>query len=163
MQTSEANTTGPSTLKAIAAEQTPENTISSQDASSSALEQDTIPASGPTETNPSTTDSTGAPLSKKAQKKAAKQAYFAEKKLERRAKEKAAKKEKKRQRREREERIAAGEVLSDGDDDGDIQPVRKKVRKNGPVEPFNARVVLDLGFDDMMSDKVCMLLKIVSQ
>lgn len=127
------------------------NASGSQDVSS--LEPDTISAPGMTEGDSLSTK----PLSKKAQKKAAKQAYFAERKLERRAREKEAKKEKKRQRRERQERIAAGEVVSDDDEDGGTQPERKKARKEGPIRPFNARVAVDLGFDDMMSDKASML------
>ena len=95
------------------------------------------------------------PLSKKAQKRAAKQAYLVEKKLERRVREKEAKKEKKRQRRERQERIAAGEEVSEDDELVDIQPEKKKARRDGPSKPFNARVVVDLGFDDLMSEKVC--------
>ena len=84
-------------------------------------------------------------LSKKAQKRALKMARFEERKMERRAKEKASKKEKKRKRAER---IAAGEQLSE--DEG-----QKRAKLNRAKEPFAARVVLDLGFDDKMSDKVC--------
>ena len=68
-----------------------------------------------------------------------------ERKLERRAKEKAAKKEKKRKRAER---IAAGEQLSED------EMSQKRAKVNQVKEPFAARVVLDLGFDDKMSDKV---------
>lgn len=82
-------------------------------------------------------------LSKNAQKRAAKAAFLAEKKLERRAREKAAKKEKKRQKRE------AGEGWYE-----DEEPSTKKLKREGPVQSFNARVVVDLGFDDMMTDKV---------
>ena len=82
-------------------------------------------------------------LSKSAQKRARKAAYFEERKLERRAREKEAKKEKKRKLVER---VAAGETLPD--EDG----MRKKA-KSGPKIPFAARVVVDLGFADKMSDK----------
>jgi tRNA (guanine9-N1)-methyltransferase len=84
-------------------------------------------------------------LSKKAQKRALKMARLEERKLERRAKEKAAKKEKKRRRAER---IAAGEQLSED------KRAEKRGRLNRAREAFTARIVLDLGFDDKMSDKV---------
>jgi tRNA (guanine9-N1)-methyltransferase len=84
-------------------------------------------------------------VSKKAQKRALKMARMEERKLERRAKEKAAKKEKKRKRAER---IAAGEQLSED------EISKKRAKINQGKEPFAARVVLDLGFDDKMSDKV---------
>jgi hypothetical protein len=83
--------------------------------------------------------------SKKAQKRALKMARLEERKIERRAKEKAAKKEKKRKRAER---IAAGEQLSED------EVTQKRAKTNQPKKPFAARVVLDLGFDDKMNDKV---------
>jgi len=82
--------------------------------------------------------------SKKAQKRALKTARLEERKLERRAKEKVAKKEKKRRRAER---IAAGEQLSED------ERTEKRAKLNRAKEPFAARVVLDLGFDDKMNDK----------
>ncbi|KAN0126866.1 tRNA (Guanine-1)-methyltransferase domain containing protein [Russula decolorans] len=82
-------------------------------------------------------------LSKNAQKRALKMARQQERKMEHRAKEKAAKKEKKRRRAER---LAAGEQLSEDER-------QKRVKVNRAKEPFAARVVLDLGFDDKMSDK----------
>ena len=84
-------------------------------------------------------------LSKNAQKRALKMAKVEERKLERRAKEKAAKKEKKRKRAER---IAAGEQPSED------EMAQKRAKMSQVKEPFSARVVLDLGFDDKMSDKV---------
>lgn len=84
-------------------------------------------------------------LSKKAQKRALKMARLEERKMERRAKERAAKKEKKRKRAER---LASGEQLSEDDER------RKRAKVDRAKEPFAARVVLDLGFDDKMSDKV---------
>jgi tRNA (guanine9-N1)-methyltransferase len=84
-------------------------------------------------------------LSKKAQKRALKMARLEERKLERRAKEKAAKKEKKRRRAER---IATGEQLSED------ERTEKRAKLSRAKEPFAARVVLDLAFDDKMSDKV---------
>lgn len=68
-----------------------------------------------------------------------------ERKIERRAKEKAAKKEKKRKRAEK---IAAREQLSED------EVAQKRAKMNQPKKPFVARVALDLGFDDKMSDKV---------
>ena len=79
-------------------------------------------------------------LSKKAQKKAAKQVRLAELKLERRAREKAAKKEKKRLKRE------AGEPIE--------SDARKRARKEESGPPFMAKLVIDLGFDSLMTDKV---------
>lgn len=82
------------------------------------------------------------PSSKTALKKAAKVERLAALKSERRAREKEAKKEKKRQRAEKR---AAGEL------DTDDEPERRK--KKARVE-FGGRVVVDLGFDDKMNEKV---------
>ena len=87
------------------------------------------------------------PLSKNAQKKAAKLQRLAERKLERRAREKEAKKEKKRLRAEKR---AAGEL--DDDDDDDV--VKRKKLKLTPQDRFGGRVVVDLAFDGKMTDKV---------
>ena len=87
---------------------------------------------------------TDQPLSKRAKKRLAKSAMIQEKKLERRRREKAAKKEKKRERRER---VEAGDVDEE-------EPIRKKQKINGPKQPFSARIVVDLGFDDKMFEKV---------
>ncbi|OSX59518.1 hypothetical protein POSPLADRAFT_1150593 [Postia placenta MAD-698-R-SB12] len=85
------------------------------------------------------------PLSKKAQKKLARAARTAELKLERRAAEKERKKEKKRLLAQKR---AAGEL-----DAQDVQAARKKRRTGeGPRTAFGARVVVDLGFDDMMTE-----------
>lgn len=84
------------------------------------------------------------PLSKSAQKKAVRAARYAELKLERRAKEKEAKKEK---RRIRAEKRAAGEL----DEDDEAEKARKKKK---PRIDFGGRVVVDLGFDHLMSEKV---------
>ncbi|KAG1806511.1 guanine-1-methyltransferase-domain-containing protein [Suillus plorans] len=80
---------------------------------------------------------TSQPLSKKAQKRAAKAARLQEQKAERRAREKEAKKRKRRERAEA----------------GDAEP--RKRRKMGGFDQtsFAAQVVIDLGFDDMMTDK----------
>ncbi|KII95276.1 hypothetical protein PLICRDRAFT_34118 [Plicaturopsis crispa FD-325 SS-3] len=102
-------------------------------------------AKGPADVPPDGVDASPTPLSKNAQKKAAKMARYAEQKLERRAREKAVKKEKKL---ERAQKRAAGEL--DDDDEGGRKVKRAKLGKG---TPFNARVVVDLGFDDMMSDK----------
>lgn len=87
------------------------------------------------------------PLSKKGQKKQARAARYQEAKLDRRAKEKERKKEKKRLAREETARKReAGEPVSE-----DEQP--RKRAKTMIAEPFGARIVVDLGFDDMMTDK----------
>ncbi|KAI0307203.1 guanine-1-methyltransferase-domain-containing protein [Multifurca ochricompacta] len=83
-------------------------------------------------------------LSKKAQKRMLKMARLEERKIERRAKEKATRKEKKIKRAEK---IAAGEQVSEN------EGAQKRAKLNRVKEPFAARVVLDLGFDDKMSDK----------
>jgi tRNA (guanine9-N1)-methyltransferase len=85
-------------------------------------------------------------LSKNAQKKLARAARIAEQKKERRVYEKEKKKEK---RRELAAKRAAGEL-----DEGEEGGPKKKVRVEGPRTPFNARVVVDLSFDDMMTDNV---------
>jgi len=84
------------------------------------------------------------PLSKSAQKKAAKVARLIELKHLRRSREKEMKKEKKRVQAEKR---AAGEV-----DDGEAEKARRK--KKARVE-FGGRVIVDLGFDHLMSEKVC--------
>lgn len=83
------------------------------------------------------------PLSKNAIKKAARDAKFAANKLERRAREKEVKKEKKRVKAEKR---AAGEL----DEEDENQRRRKKPKLGN----FGGRVVVDIGFDDMMNDKV---------
>jgi tRNA (guanine9-N1)-methyltransferase len=84
-----------------------------------------------------------APLSKKAQKKALKLERIAEKKVERRARDKELKKEKQRIKAEKR---AAGELLEEDE--------RAKKRPKTVFSYFDARIVLDLGFDDKMLDKV---------
>jgi tRNA (guanine9-N1)-methyltransferase len=83
-------------------------------------------------------------LSKNALKKAAKAERYAAYKLERRAKEKEARKEKKRIHAEKR---AAGEL---DDNDEHERGQKKKIKLD-----FGGRVVIDLGFDDKMTDKVC--------
>ncbi|KAJ6610410.1 guanine-1-methyltransferase-domain-containing protein [Mycena sp. CBHHK59/15] len=80
--------------------------------------------------------------SKSSLKKAARREKFAAIKLERRAKEKLARKEKKRVKAEKR---AAGEL-----EDEEDQPQHKK-RRIGP--PFGGRVVVDLDFDNKMTEK----------
>ncbi|KAN0127652.1 hypothetical protein V8E53_004981 [Lactarius tabidus] len=84
--------------------------------------------------------------SKKAQKRVLKMSKLEERKIERRAKEKLAKKEKKRKRAEK---VAAGEQVSLAEDERS----QKRATVHGTKQPFAARVVLDLGFDDKMSNK----------
>lgn len=96
-----------------------------------------------TNTNITVQDGT-TPLSKNAIKKAAKAARLAALKLERRAREKEARKEKKRIRAEKR---AAGEL-----DDDEEEEIKRRIKK--PKLEFGGTVVVDLGFDSMMNDKV---------
>ncbi|KAK7062168.1 guanine-N(1)--methyltransferase [Favolaschia claudopus] len=87
-------------------------------------------------------DQPAAQPSKSSLKKAARREKLAAFKLERRAREKLAKKEKKRIKAEKR---AAGEL------DSEDEPKAKKRRIAGP--PFGGRVVVDLGFDKIMTEK----------
>jgi tRNA (guanine9-N1)-methyltransferase len=88
----------------------------------------------------------GAPkaLSKSAMKKAAKAERYAAAKLERRAKEKEMKKAKKRLKAEKR---SAGEL----DDEEEKNRRKKRARLQ-----FGGKIVIDLGFDQLMSEKVGM-------
>lgn len=116
---------------------------------------------------PSTESSTGPPvlsidivgsapvLSKNAQKRLLKQQRRDELKKERRAREKAAKKEKRKRMHEEDEAKA---VEGGGEE---VKPVNKKRKLEGgdgaakeEKRPFGAKVVIDLGFDDKMTDRV---------
>lgn len=94
------------------------------------------------------------PLSKKAQKRAAKAAYLAEQKKERRVAEKEKKKEKKRilaQKR------AAGQL----DEEEEARLKKKRRTGDGPKRLFKAKVVVDLGFDDKMAENVSNWLNVI--
>ncbi|KAJ3982271.1 guanine-N(1)--methyltransferase [Lentinula detonsa] len=82
-------------------------------------------------------------MSKKAMKKAAKAERYQSFKLERRAREKQMQKEKKRIKAQKR---AAGEL----DDSAELE---EKARKRQKMSGFGGKVVLDLAFDDLMSDK----------
>lgn len=117
--------------------------------------QASIAEDSPEQNQPETEQSPSnspAPLSKKAQKKAARQARFAEQKSERRAKEKQAKKEKKRIRAQKRD---AGELE---DDEAEAEEEKRRMMKRAKTgdgqKPFGATICVDLGFDDMMTDKV---------
>ncbi|KAL4076286.1 guanine-1-methyltransferase-domain-containing protein [Scleroderma citrinum] len=85
-------------------------------------------------------------LSKKAQKRAAKAVRLHELKLERRAREKETRK---RKRRERAQAIANGEC------DANIACKRRRINNEGDESAtFKARIIVDLGFDELMTDKV---------
>ncbi|KAI0722475.1 guanine-1-methyltransferase-domain-containing protein [Earliella scabrosa] len=114
-------------------------------ASTTAPPQPLSPAEAPAEAPDSTPD--GQPLSKKAQKKLAKAAYIAERKKERRAAEKERKKEKKRVLAEKR---AAGELDEDEETAG--RDRKRQKTEQGPRTPFGARVVVDLGFDEKMTE-----------
>jgi len=83
------------------------------------------------------------PLSKKSQKKAAKAARYAEQKVERRAREKERKKLKR----------AAAQPQPHDEDEGVPKSKRAKLGR-GSQTKFGARLVVDLGFDDKMTEKV---------
>ena len=83
------------------------------------------------------------PISKKAQKKAAKAVQFAEQKAERRAREKQRKKLKR----------AAAQLEPHGEDGAVPQSKRVKLDPDSQTK-FGAILVIDLGFDDKMSEKV---------
>lgn len=95
------------------------------------------------------------PLSKKARKRLAKAAWIAEQKKGRRAAEKERRREKKRLLAEKR---AAGELEEgyEGEQSGSNKKRRVEEFK-GPKKPFGARVVVDLGFDNMMSENVRMI------
>jgi tRNA (guanine9-N1)-methyltransferase len=94
-----------------------------------------------------------APMSKKAMKKAAKVQRHAETKHERRAAEKDRRRARKRALADKR---AAGDAL-DSDEEALLVRARKRRRlgrDKDAREPFAARVVVDLGFDAQMTDKV---------
>lgn len=90
-------------------------------------------------------------LSKNAQKKLAKAARFAEQKKERRAAEKERRKQKRRL--EAQKRDAEEAVEDEGTESG-RRKKRKVEEQKGPRVPFDARIVVDLGFDHLMTDNV---------
>lgn len=85
------------------------------------------------------------PLSKNAQKRLLKEARRAEQRVERKAKDRLLKKEKQRVKAEKR---AAGEPLDEGEERGKKRAMIQRPKR------FDARVVIDLGFDDKMNDKV---------
>ena len=89
-------------------------------------------------------------LSKKGMKKAARRQAIQEQKKERRAREKEARKEKKKLLHQKR---LAGEL--DEDEKALLDQRAKKRRK---LEPFGGKVVVDLGFDEKMTEKVRELL-----
>ena len=122
------------------------------------------------------------PLSKNAQKKLAKAAILTEKRKARRAYEKAKKKARRTKAvleqsaaegldREDENADGSGGEDNEGEEEGEVNegPKRKKPRlshtnpvatssetkrKKAGKNPFKARVVIDLGFDELMSENV---------
>ncbi|KAK9899670.1 hypothetical protein P389DRAFT_191984 [Cystobasidium minutum MCA 4210] len=100
-------------------------------------------ASSSTATAAASGDSSTPALSKSQQRKRARQEKMAALKPERRARDKAAKKERKAEKR----RL----VEEEGADPYEIG--LKKHKKAKKAEPFNANIVIDLGFDDKMSEK----------
>lgn len=103
-----------------------------------------------TGTSPAATLDGGTPatqtLSKNQQRKLERQEKLAATKHERRAREKAARKERQAEKRRM--------VEEEGADPVEIG-LRKKARISGSVKrPFNATIIIDLGFDDKMTAKV---------
>ena len=96
---------------------------------------------------PTDSPDTSPRLSKKAIKKAAQAERFAAAKIERRAREKEAKKEKKRV-------IAAKRAAGELDEEDS----EKDKRRKKPRIYWGGKVVVDLGFDERMSEKVSILI-----
>ncbi|KAK1232103.1 tRNA (guanine(9)-N(1))-methyltransferase [Marasmius sp. AFHP31] len=84
-------------------------------------------------------------LSKKGMKKAARRQAIQEQKKERRAREKEARKEKKKILHQKR---LAGEL-----DDDEKALLEQRAKKRRKLEPFGGKVVVDLGFDEKMSEK----------
>ncbi|KAI5481488.1 tRNA (guanine-N1-)-methyltransferase [Pseudohyphozyma bogoriensis] len=80
-------------------------------------------------------------LSKNAAKKLAKRLAFEAQRGEKRARERAMRKEKAAEKRKL---VELGVIEA---------PVNKKLAKQRPKTPFNARIVLDLGFDELMNER----------
>lgn len=97
------------------------------------------------------------PLSKKAQKKAAKVARYVAEKSARRAHEKQVKKEKKAALSAKRD---AGEL---GPEELELDAERKRIKKqmrksiSKGSEVWKGKIVIDLGFDDLMIEKVLAL------
>ena len=98
-------------------------------------------------------------LSKNAQKRLLKAQKKEEFKAERRTREKVLKKAKKAERREKR---ARGE-LDDDEEETARQGKRQKVSHDEPKKKFGARLVIDLGFDDSMTDRVSLYALLPSQ
>jgi hypothetical protein len=114
--------------------------------------------------HPNNPSASPAPLSKNARKKAIKAERYAAAKLERRARVKERKKEKKRQKAiERDELGEDNEVDQEGADRGrkrartDSEKGEGKRRGATRVVHFGGTVVVDLGFDELMEEKVVLL------
>ena len=87
-------------------------------------------------------------LSKKAQKRLLKKELMAAKKVERRAHQKAMRKEKRNKAK-----LQSRNDLDSDDEENEIQPKTKRQRV---IHPFGACAIIDLGFDDKMSEKACL-------
>lgn len=89
------------------------------------------------------------PLSKNARKRLLKAERYAASKAERRARDK----EKKRERAAK-RRAATPDALGDAERRAAKRRKMEDAAKLGPKSVFQARVVIDLAFDDLMSEKV---------
>lgn len=87
------------------------------------------------------------PLSKNAQKRLLKQQKFEAIKHERRHKERERKRERVAERR----RLAEQGIVDPAEA---LARANKKLRLSGPKQPFDARVVIDCAFDELMNDRV---------
>jgi hypothetical protein len=105
----------------------------------------------------------GGPISKNAQKRLIKAQKREQQKVERRAREKAAKAAKKEAKRKRElegekdeDRSSKKRKLDDGVLDEGDEVEEHSVQKQQPKEkiPFGSKIVIDLGFDDKMTERV---------
>lgn len=120
----------------------------SAEATAAPVEAVTVPTStsaDPSTSAPSTADAPVEPLTKTALKRQRKQEAYAAQKLQRRAHEK----EKRKARNQETKRLVKEGVIE--------KPVdTKKLKRQlaGKSKPHGARIVVDMGFDELMNDKV---------
>lgn len=117
-------------------------------------------------------------LSKNAQKKIIKAQKREAQKLERRAREKAVKAAKKEAKRKREAEADGGDdndeesrsnkrrKIEDGsagiDEENEAGDLKEQRQPPKPRTPFGSKIVIDLGFDDKMTERVCISYPLIS-